>query len=290
MTQLTKQYRTCFISAPFGLDLEALPSVLEERDISWEWGKGAKGSNEDIDTRIEASDFVIVVLNGTKADYRSTFDAGMAIGLNKPVFMLQTNARALPLDFRRFTTVKAKLTNKDAIGLHLDLFLAAPASTTHITDRKSTSSRPPLSGQKGREAAMQFASQLEQRAYEAVIAAGGSAIVEPGVDAGSRYRPDLLAWLGNLDAELLDPVVIEVKARADAKTARRVEEQLLSFMQKSRIRTGLVLTADSPPKLSQKISPNVLWMTIDEFENLANNGRLGGEVREVRNRIAHGSR
>jgi fatty acid-binding protein DegV len=114
--------------------------------------------------------------------------------------------------------------------------------------------------------------------------------VEPGVDAGSRYRPDLLAWLGNLDAELLDPVVIEVKARADAKTARRVEEQLLSFMQKSRIRTGLVLTADSPPKLSQKISPNVLWMTIDEFENLANNGRLGGEVREVRNRIAHGSR
>lgn len=290
MTQFPSQYRTCFISAPFGLDLGALPGVLEERDISWEWGKETKEGAGDVDSRIEAADFVVVVLNGTKADYRSAFDAGIAVGLHKPIFMLQTNTRALPLDFRRFTTVKAKLSNKDAIGLHLDLFLAAPAFTTQATERKRTSSLPPLSRQKSRKDVLQFSTQLERRAYDAVIQAGGSAILEPGGDVSARFRPDLLAWLGNLDAELLDPVVIEVRVRADPKSARRVEEQLLSFMQRSRIRTGLVLTAEIPPKLSQQISPNVLWMAIDEFEDLARNGRLGGHVREVRNRIAHGSR
>lgn len=284
------RYQRCFISAPFGLELEVLPALLAERGIFWEWAKDSPPQGRDTGSGMENSDFVIVVLNGTRADYRAAFEAGIAVGLRKPVLLIQTNARALPLDFRRFTTVKTSLSNRDALGFHLDLFLAAPVVSPDSDDVDQPKGRPTDRPSRSRDLPRYFSTELERRAYDAVLQAGGTAVSEPRPYPETRFRPDLLAWLGNLDSELLDPVVIEVRTRVERHIARRLEEQLLRFMQMARIRTALVLTASPPPDREQQLSPNVFWLTIDKFEELAITGRLGAYVKDTRNRSLHGTR
>lgn len=283
------RYQRCFISAPFGSALGVLPELLAQRGISWDWAKDTPSEDQDARTGIAAADFSLVVLNGTVADYRGVYEAGVTVGLGKPVLLIQSKARPLPLDFRRFTTVKASLTNIDALAFHLDLFLATPPAASLLANAEDVMREQLPQHGRPREAGTPFASELEHRAYTAILAAGGSAISQPQAYANTKYRPDFLAWLGHLDAELLDPAVIEVKGRVEPKVLRRVEEQLLAFMQGTRVRTALVLTATPLPPREQQISPNVLWLTIDEFEVLAQTGRLGAFVRETRNRILHGA-
>ncbi|HEX7913047.1 MAG TPA: restriction endonuclease [Paraburkholderia sp.] len=113
--QFQQRYQRCFISAPFGVELGSLPELLEERGISWEWAKDEAGETQNAETGLANADFIIVVLNGTRADYRGIFDAGIAIGLRKPILLIQTKSRVLPIDFRWFSTVKTSLSNHDAL-------------------------------------------------------------------------------------------------------------------------------------------------------------------------------
>jgi hypothetical protein len=283
-------YQRCYISAPAGLELGVLPELLSSRGVAWEWAEAHPYEVTDAIGAIQSADFAIVVLNGTIADYRAVFDAGIALALGKRLLIVQAYSRPLPIDLRKATIVKAGLSNREALSFHLDMFLASPPSSQSFigSDRKPV--EPLAQMPSAKDERLLFTSELERRAYDAVISAGGSAVVEPTHGSDSRFRPDLLAWLGNIDAELLDPVVIEVRTRADANSARQLEKQLLSFMQSTRVRTALVLTADIPPERDQQLSASVLWLTISKFEELTRTGGLGPHVRDNRNRILHGAR
>src|SRR5690606_15691485 len=95
------RYQRCFISAPFGLTLGVLLELLAQRGILCDWPKESLREDQDALTGIAAADFSLVVLNGTVADYRGVYEAGIAVGLCKPVLLIQGKARPLPLDFRR---------------------------------------------------------------------------------------------------------------------------------------------------------------------------------------------
>ena len=289
-SQSPHRYARCFISAPSGIDLGALPNVLEERGISWEWAKPDSHINRDASLGIASADFVLVVLNGTRADYRAAFEAGIAIGLRRPVLLIQTKAVALPLDLRRFTTFKANLSNRDALRFHIDLFLATPPSTQSAVGTERSAIDLPTRRPRSREVGLRFESDIERRVYDAVIAAGGSVTAQPQSPKDVRFRPDMLAWLGHLDAEWLDPVIIEVKGRIEPKNVRGLEEQLLHFMEAARARMALVVTAPDDFERDRQVLPNVIWLAVDEFETLARTERLGDYVRDTRNRIMHGVR
>jgi hypothetical protein len=284
-------YSRCFISAPFGLDLGVLPEVLGNRGISWEWAKDESLEQKDAVSGIAAADFVVVILNGTRGDYRGAFDAGVAVGLLKPILLIQVRSGALPLDYRRFTTIKTKLTNRDALNFHFDLFLASPPvlpQTAPVDWWRAGNLSNTLAEKRKFNF---FGTDLERRVYDIVVAADGTAVSQPLTESDAKFRPDLLAWLGKLDAEFLNPVAIEVKGHVeDQKIARRLDERLLNFIQLARVRMALVLTADAPPIRDQQLSPNVLWLEIDEFEELVRSEQLGKYVRSTRNRIVHGVR
>jgi hypothetical protein len=131
---------------------------------------------------------------------------------------------------------------------------------------------------------------MERRVFDAVLAAGGSAIGEPTTGSQLRYRPDLLASFGAVEPELLDLVAIEVKNRVATGEASKVEDRLLGFMASARVKTGFVITSAPPPSRGQQLSPNILWVSIELFEDLAQSGQLGAYVRETRNRVMHGLR
>jgi hypothetical protein len=273
-------YHSCYISAPIGLSLGTLPELLAARNIAWEWASNTDLAEQNSRDQIAAADFALIVLNGTRADYRGAFDAGIAAGLDKPVFLLQSKVRPLPIDLRLFTLAKVKLSDRNALEFHLDLFLATPRELVRV----STASKPATGISRPPSGSIllkpPFESFLERRVFEAIVAAGGNAIVEAATSPQARYRPDLLASFSEVEPELLDLVAIEVKHRVAPGDASKVDDRLLGFMTSSRVKIGFVVTDEAPPHREQQLSPNILWVSIGLFETLAKSGRLGAYVRD----------
>lgn len=288
MSPVMQHYKRCYISAPIGLSLGSLPELLGARAIGWEWANNGNFARLNSLHRIESADFMLVVLNGTRADYQGLFDAGIGLGLKKPIFILQAKSRPLPVDLKQFQSAKVSLTDRSALEFHLDLFLATPSEEA----RKEV----PLTSSVDRNQApfnsveLHFESDLERRAFNAVSAAGGSAISEPTNNFGSRYRPDLLASFDWVKSDLDGLVAIEVKSSVAAKDASKVEDRIMKFLTGARVSTSFIITADDPPVRDQQLSQNIFWISISRFESLAQSGRLGAYVRETRNRIMHGLR
>lgn len=282
--------KKCYISAPLGTPLGILPELLSERNILWEWAKDYLYESEDATDRIAAADFVLIILNATRGDYRGVFESGIALGLGKRVLLIQTKNPTPSFDYSRFTRVNTSLSNRDALSFHLDLFLASPPtpSTLHGTKRQNLDVA--LDEKKASQLRHSLNSELEKRAFDAIVSAGGNTVLQPSANSDGKFRPDLLAWLGNLDPELLDPVAIEVRANSSLTDANKLDQRLWEFTRSARIQMALVITATATLQRERKISPNVLWMTIDEFEKLISNKELSSYIRRFRNLIAHGVR
>ncbi|RWB20396.1 MAG: hypothetical protein EOQ40_15120 [Mesorhizobium sp.] len=281
-----QQYSRCFISAPFGMDLGELPILLGERHIAWNWSADTQAEVRFAPI-IQKCDFAIAVLDGSQSDQRVLYEVGLAEGLGKPVLKIAASKRVGTLARSLFTFVDVKLGERDALAFHLDAFLSTPHETVFESDR-TTNSTKPIAPPSPRFPPQQFHSELEARVYDAVIEAGGSAIVEPRTDDISG-RPDLLIWLSSEDAELLDPAVIEIKSGLASADARRAEQQLLEFMQAAGVRSGFLLTQQEPPEKRRLVSPYVFWLSVDHFVALTRDHRLGEYLRNLRNRLAHGA-
>lgn len=282
-----QHYSRCFISAPYGMDLGALPILLGERQIAWNWSDDTPIGPRSAPP-IQLCDFVIAVLNGSQNDQRVLYETGIAEGLRKPVFVIATSKRVGRVARSLFASVDAKLSEARVLSFHLDAFLSTPHESIFEKARSSRLSQA-FEPKEPAMPAQRFHSELEARVYAAIIEIGGSAIAEPH-DNGSHIRPDLLMWLGSQDAELFDPAVIEIKGgQIDAPGVKRAEQQLLSFMQVSGARCGFLLTSREPSQKWSQTSPYVFWMSIEKFIDLAREGNLGSHVRSLRNRAAHGS-
>ncbi|ANW33560.1 nucleoside 2-deoxyribosyltransferase [Ketogulonicigenium vulgare] len=285
-------FSSCFISAPAGMNLGLLPEILGARGIGWEWAKASTSELANPYAAIRHADFFIGVLNGTRADYRVIHEVGVAAALAKPVLLIMSPLRKLPVDLRQFTIAHVKLTDERALRFHIDAFLSAPHRNV-FEERSPTSSSAPEppsipATQRARPATPD--SRLEQEVFDLIQQAGGSAVVQPESAAPERYRPDLLVWLSSQEPELLDPAVIEVKGRVERGSIRSIEERLLGFMGTSGVRTGLVITSETVPERSQPAWPTIFWLDLQTFRDLLQSSRLGSYLRESRNRAVHGVR
>ena len=284
--------KSCFVSAPAGIDLGFLPDVLGERGINWEWAKENVSEFTNPYLAIRNADFFIGILNGTRADYRVMHETGAAAALSKPVLLILSPLRKLPVDLRWFTVAHIKLSDVRALRFHVDAFLSAPHRSAFERHRQVSSSipKPPSFSASERSQHVTPESKLEQEVFDLIVKAGGSAILEPGSNVPQRYRPDLLVWLGSQEPELLDPAVIEVKRRVERGKIHLIEDQLLGFMGSSGVRTGIIITSEPVPERSQPRWPTVFWLDLQTFRELLQSSRLGPYLRESRNRAVHGVR
>jgi hypothetical protein len=284
--------RSCFVSAPAGMDLGVLPESLSRRGISWEWAKAAIVEVANTYAAIREADVFIGVLNGTRADYRVVHETGVAVALEKPILLIMSARTKLPVDLSHFSVAHVKLNDDRALGFHLDAFLAAPRRNVfeHRASTPLAVPEPPsvLAPTYAHSDTPQ--SSLEREIFELIQRTGGSAIAEPRTDPSGRYRPDLLFWLGSQEPELLDPAVIEVKGSVRPGSIRAIEEELLGFMNRTGVRTGLVITAEPVPKRTQPIWPTIFWLDLPKFRELLESSRLGPYLRDLRNRAIHGVR
>ncbi len=283
---------SCFISAPAGKDLGCLPEALSKRRISWEWAKTGATDVANVYETIRRTDVFIGVLTGSLADYRVIHETGVAAALEKPILLLMSPRRKLPVDLRHFSVARVKLTDDRALSFHLDAFLTAPHRSVFVyhTPAQLPVQEPPSVPPSTRLRSNTPTSSLEREIFDLIQRSGGSAIAQPATGEPVRYRPDLLVWLGSQEPELLDPAVIEVKGHVEPRSIRRIEEQLLNFMNTTGVRTGLVITAEPVLDRTQSIWPTIYWLDFSTFRHLLEASRLGPYLREMRNRAMHGVR
>lgn len=58
-----RRFHRCYISAPFGIDLGSLPSLLGQRQIAWNWAAADVPSELGCARGIERCDFVVADLD-----------------------------------------------------------------------------------------------------------------------------------------------------------------------------------------------------------------------------------
>ena len=134
--------KSCFVSAPAGIDLGYLPEALSRRGISWEWAKAGATDVINVYAAIREAEIFIAVAKGARPDYRVIHETGVAAALEKPILLIMSRHSKLPIDLHLFSVANVKLTDERALNFHLDAFLAAPRRSV-FEDHASISSSVP---------------------------------------------------------------------------------------------------------------------------------------------------
>jgi len=297
--------KTCFISAPFGVDLGVLPRVLDKLNINWEWAKGRSATSDsllgDLRKIIRMVDLVVAVLTNLPDDANTLFEVGVAVGLGKPVLLLLAKDCELPFNLEPFPHVRVSLHDEKAIELHLDLLIRTIRSKQGPF-RYSSSGQMPVNpvraGDKDRlgdrvSAHRQPGHHLEAEIVDLIEQAGGQVLLQNPDTPG--FTPDLLVWFPNRDPELFNPAVIELKTYPLTRARLgKIEDQLTSYLRNTGVRTAIIVApgieAEEPKGFRGNPALNVFLIDLERFRQLLRTGQLANHLRQERNRAAHGLR
>jgi hypothetical protein len=300
-----REFKSCFISAPFGASLGALTRVLDRAEIQWEWAR----SNLDLSDRlpgdlrkiIRGVDLVIGVILGDAATDNTMFEVGLAVGLGKPVLLIVADPRNMPSDLASIPSVNASLHDEKALELHLDLLIRSSRQGPRYpsSGQSGKSSVAPLKDF-GLHSSVRYDSKpesaLEGELVVLIEQAGGRTLLHPRLEGQAhQFTPDVLFWLPIADVELLNPAVIELKGHVQTLAQLSdAEQQLLGFLQQTGVRTGLLIVRGLGQESGTEFrgSPflNVFRLDFEKFRTLITRGELASYLHQERNRAAHGLR
>lgn len=291
---MASRIQTCFITAPAGANLEVLTDALRQRGIrvvvpdSLELGAefGAEILNLIADV-----DLVIGVLTRERRSEWVLFELGLAWGRGKRVVLFAPpNSVHLPSSVRGFLTVRANLSNREAVAFALDQLLAAPEpAQTPVSPPKETRPLGPTA-ETYLQGSLAHAANVSPAGLETLVA---DALREAGVDVVTHSEPrdlgvDLAIWSDALQLSVGNPLLVEIKARLPTpKAAADAAQQLSKYVAGAGGLWGLLLYQKGPDDL-RGLPPNVLALSIDVLFR-----RLGREsfeeiVRDLRNSRVHG--
>lgn len=276
--------------------MAALRFALERRNISVVVPEDlAPGSNwrAEIDSIISQVDLVIGVLTRERRSDWVLFELGQAWSNGRQVLLIApTGGKFIPTDLRGLLTLRASLSNQDAIEFALDQLLAAPPPVAE----KPAHPRP-LRGL-GASADV-YLRRLEQ----AVVAGHGeelerlveAALRESGVETissreGGDRGVDLAVWSDALQPFVGNPLLIEVKSRLGSYESRSAAVRFGHQLASSGSRWGLLLYGGPHVSLPRSVvPPNVLAMPLTELLERMRHSSFAEVVKDLRNRRVHGT-
>lgn len=295
---MTSRIRSCFISAPYGANLNVLVSVLTERgirvnlpDLSLEVGANWQSG---IQSAIETADLVVGVMTRQRQSQWVLFELGIAAAKGRQILLIvPPKGDLVPTDLRGVVMLRTGLRNRDAIAFAIDQLQKAPEPQRPVTAVKSKS-RGGLGGRTNdlRSDARTALEQANYGGFERAIADAirgtSTEVVQSGPASDSGV--DLAVWSDALDAIGGNPLLIEIKARLQSG-GTAAARQLSGAVLAGGARWGLLIYGESPyseDKLWRAAPPNVLVTSLDTlFSNLETRD-FGDFVLELRNRKAHG--
>ena len=282
-----------YVSAPSDLDLRPLLDGLKRRGtepyvLSDVAPLGAE-ILQSLRLAIERADRVLVVV-GDAPSPNPMFEAGLALGLGKPVLIIAAPGATVPADLAGQVIVRTRPDDLDAINFALDQVQQRVPVDTRRTPRPS--GRP-----LGAEVANRLLARLSEAGLteaaavtvlaEALEASGVTSAASTGRDA----RFDLGVWSDDLEAIGGNPLLVEVKR---SFTPGAVEQVLHYLVAHPTARLGLVVYLEptagegSREALDQTRYP-VLIISLRELLRRMASASFAEVIRDMRNWSVHGT-
>ena len=222
----------CFISAACGDRLDALQRVLNRLGITGEsatTGTPRRPVPFTVAAAIKRAEFVIGVFHDLGPSSNVVLELGIAVGLNKPMLLLDSGANAIPFDLSSYPYFPTDLQDEDVLHFQLEGFLR--------------SLRRPHCGKALRAQRVirdeSFETALEQSVATAILRAGGRVSV-PSC-SGQSNIVDLLIWLPHQDRNLFNPAAVEVRDRVYSDELPTLQRKLAEFVRSSGLGCGLIV-------------------------------------------------
>jgi hypothetical protein len=282
-----------YVSAPSDLELRPLLDGLKRRGaepyvLSDVAPLGAEILHS-LRLAIQRADQVLVVLGDAPAP-NPMFEAGLALGLGKPLLIIAAPGVTVPTDLAGQVIARARPDDLDAINFALDqVHQRAPWDARRIP---GPGGRPLGTDVVNRLLARLSASGRAEVSsiavlVEAIEASGSVAVVNTG-DPGF----DLGVWSDDLEAIGGNPLLVEVKR---SLVPGAVEQVLHSLADHPSARLGLVVYLEPPAEdrassraeLDQARFP-VLVISLQQLLRRMASASFAEVVRDMRNRSAHG--
>lgn len=290
---MTSRIRSCFITAPAGSNLDVLTHALRDRDIRIVVPQGLPVGAElgtEISSLVAGVDLVIGVLTRERRSEWVLFELGLAWARGKRILLFAPpNNVHLPSTLRGLLTVRANLSNREAIEFALDQLLAAPELSPRPASLRETvrplgpSARDYLQRSADGADAVPEA-DLERLVSDALGEAGVGAIVT------SRERDqgaDLAIWSDNLQTSVGNPLLIEIRARSPGSKTSDAARELSAYVSASGSRWGLLLYGEGPEE-QRGLPANVLALSVSRLFHRLQDETFDDVIRDLRNRRVHG--
>jgi hypothetical protein len=281
-----------FISAPGGANLGPLIDGLRRRGaepyVLSDVAPLGASILQSVQQAIVRADRVLVVLSDEGMP-TSLFEAGVAVGLGKPVVVVAEPQMRLPEGLSGFLTIRARPDDLDAINFALD---QAEGRSEFVISRR----RVPASGTALGGRADELLERLsaagptvtEQVAIDVLVEAieGSGAVAVQGVGRDRHF--DLGVWSDDLDAIAANPLLVEVKRSFRVES---VHQAFAALGVSSNARFALIVYLDTAVATSDAMKVAhipVLAVSLRDLLARMRTSSFAAVVRDLRNRSAHG--
>jgi hypothetical protein len=293
---MNSRIRSCYLTAPAGSNLGVLTKALRQRDIQIVVPQGLPVETDlapEIAGLLAEVDLVIGVVTRERRSDWVLFELGQAWSMGKRILLFTPpNITYLPSTLQRFLTVRANLSNREAIEFALDQLLAAPERTV-----ASEPALPPKrilgpAADRYLQGSFQVGTRMHPFELERLVA---DALRDGGVDVlstkpGANQGADLAIWSDALQPDVGNPLLVEIKSRLrDSRVAADAARQLSKQVAASGSAWGLLLYGESTPSAARtSLPPNVLLLSLETLFKRMRYESFDGIVRDLRNRRVHG--
>jgi hypothetical protein len=298
---MSRDIRSCYISAPAGTQLKNPRASLAERGIEVlvpEDLASGFGWQTDLQQTIARAELVIGVLTKERRSQWVLFELGQAKALDRQIVLLAPpSIGSLPSTMHGLLVLRVNLGNRRAVDFALDQLLAAPPPLQQppISGKAESGGLGPRVDQLLRElrelSHMPYGRGLEEITAKALRESGVDLVVkatEP--DRGA----DLAIWSDVLESYIGNPLLVEIKnAIREPGDVRRFLQELASAVQRSGTRWGLLLYMDGPPsddRAWKACPPTILVHSLPALLEAMRDRSFPEIIRDLRNRRVHGGR
>ena len=305
----TTAEKTCFISAPFGLNTSALIDALTERGVKATRLDNLKPGDSLIGSvrrEIRMADFVCVVLTAGEVGGFASLEAGLALGARRPLMILAEPDAEIPFEFQQFLYVRVMLNDAQAIGRVLDAYAPVPDQTARVGRRPKAGALKRLD----RKVADRLLGTLKSSTTEAerrgnLVSAVVGALKSAGVrtstvlpkEVGSTRShfpegADLAIWVDELQSVFGNPILIKLlSGDVNQKSVDDAFHFLSLKLHFLHLNLGVIVYYDEQNrahKIRNPSLPLVACMPIEELIDALRQGRFTQALLDIRNRAVHG--
>jgi hypothetical protein len=272
---------------------------LEYLGVDWRWAdrdrRYTKSSAGDLRAILRGVDFLLVIVTEEGLALDQALEAGVGVGLGKPMLIVSTSSSPLmPAPLEEVFYARVDALDSSRLEFLIKSFLNNTKRPYWRATRKEywRDLDDGLYSDRSTYRRSEFGSAFEFKAVSLLDRLSADLPIEKDLstkDNRKRIEIDAVIWAKGVDGPQPSPMLVEIKASASKRTVSTGIKQLEQFMEKTDVRSGLLITrSDTSLYCHKSLSGLIFVIGIGELEELVNSETFFQTLRYQRNKAAHG--